>query len=51
MRVQMGPADIPLGDGSTDWNSVVENTLALWNEQMDRIAIQLDHCGDQYPGK
>jgi hypothetical protein len=37
MRVQMGPADIPLADGSTDWNSVVENALALWNEQMDRM--------------
>ena len=37
MRVQMGPADFPLADGSTDWNSVVENALALWNEQMDRM--------------
>ena len=37
IRVQVGPADIPLADGSTDWNSVVENALALWNEQMDRM--------------
>jgi hypothetical protein len=33
----MGPADIPLADGSTNWNAVVENALALWNEQMDRM--------------
>jgi hypothetical protein len=27
MRVQMGPADFPLADGSTDWNLVAENAL------------------------
>jgi Matrixin len=37
MRVQMGPADIVLADGSTDWDSVVVNALQLWNEQMDRM--------------
>ena len=37
MRIQMGPAAIPLADGSTGWNPVVENALALWNEQMDRL--------------
>lgn len=37
MRVQMGAADIALDDGSPDWNSVVENVLELWNEQMDRM--------------
>ncbi|MEO5719156.1 MAG: hypothetical protein ABIR29_11355, partial [Chthoniobacterales bacterium] len=36
-RLQMGTANIPIADGSTDWNSVVENALALWNEQMDRM--------------
>ena len=34
MRVQMGPASIVLADGSTDWDSVVENSLQLWNEQI-----------------
>ncbi|MEP7250124.1 MAG: matrixin family metalloprotease [Spartobacteria bacterium] len=34
MRVQVGPASIALADGSKDWNSVVVNALALWNEQM-----------------
>ena len=34
MRVQMGPSDVPLADGSLDWNAVVENALALWNEQI-----------------
>jgi hypothetical protein len=34
MRVQMGPADIVLADGSIDFNSSVENAMALWNEQM-----------------
>ncbi len=37
MRIQMGSAVIPIADGSTDWNSVIENSLALWNEQMDRM--------------
>ncbi len=36
VRVQMGAANIALDDGSPDWNFVVENTLELWNEQMDR---------------
>ena len=49
MRVQMGPSDIPLADGSADWNSVVENALALWNEQMDRHAIHLDRGGAGTP--
>ncbi|MBA2434056.1 MAG: matrixin family metalloprotease [Verrucomicrobiota bacterium] len=31
----MGSADIVLADGSTDWNSVVINSIELWNEQMD----------------
>lgn len=36
IRIQMGPANIPIADGSTDFDSVVANALALWNEQMDR---------------
>jgi hypothetical protein len=34
MRVQLGPSDITLADGSADWNAVIENALALWNEQL-----------------
>jgi len=34
MRVQMGPSSITLADGSLTWNAVVENAMALWNEQM-----------------
>ena len=34
VRVQLGPSDIALADGSPDWNVVVENALALWNEQI-----------------
>jgi Matrixin len=34
MRVQLGPSDIALADGSANWNAVVENALALWNEQL-----------------
>ncbi|CAN5412812.1 hypothetical protein BH20VER3_BH20VER3_20980 [soil metagenome] len=37
IRVQMGPASIVLADGSTGWNSVVINSLELWNEQMDQM--------------
>lgn len=36
IRVQMGTPGIVLADGSIQWNAVVENALALWNEQMDR---------------
>jgi len=49
MRVQMGPADFPLADGSTDWNSVVENALALWNEQMDRMQFSWTVAGTGTP--
>jgi len=49
MRVQMGPADFPLADGSTDWNSVVENALALWNEQMDRMQFGWTVAGTGTP--
>jgi hypothetical protein len=34
MRIQMGPADLVLADGSVDFNSVVENAMQLWNEQI-----------------
>ena len=34
IRVQLGPSSITLADGSTTWDAVVENALALWNEQM-----------------
>ncbi len=34
MRVQMGPSSITLADGSTSWDAVVENAMALWNEQI-----------------
>ena len=34
IRVQLGPSAIALADGSADWNAVVENALALWNEQI-----------------
>ncbi len=37
MRIQLGSADISLADGSLDWNSVFENALQLWNQQMDRM--------------
>ncbi len=45
----MGPADFPLADGSTDWNSVVENALALWNEQMDRMQFSWTVAGTGTP--
>ena len=49
MRVQMGSADFPLADGSTDWNSVVENAIALWNEQMDRMQFSWTVAGTGTP--
>jgi hypothetical protein len=49
MRVQMGLADFPLADGSADWNSVVENALALWNEQMDGMQFSWTVAGTGTP--
>jgi Matrixin len=49
IRIQMGSADFPLADGSTDWNSVVENALALWNEQMDRMQFSWTVAGTGTP--
>jgi hypothetical protein len=34
MRIQMGSSDLVLADGSIDFNSVVENAMQLWNQQM-----------------
>jgi len=34
MRIQMGPADLVLADGSVDFNSVLVNAMQLWNEQI-----------------
>jgi hypothetical protein len=34
MVVQLGPSDIPLADGSPSYDAVIENSLALWNEQI-----------------
>ncbi len=34
MRIQMGPSDDVLADGSVDFNSVVQNALFLWNQQL-----------------
>ena len=34
MRVQLGASDVVLADGSVDFNSVAENAMQLWNEQL-----------------
>ncbi len=39
VRIQMGPSDQVLIDGSTSWNAVVENAFALWHEQMANLKI------------
>src|SRR4051812_34969089 len=41
MRVQLGPSSITLADGSSDWDAVVENAMALWNEQI--AAVEFTH--------
>src|SRR5438105_833847 len=35
--VEIGPPSLTLQDGSLTYNSVVENALALWNEQLANI--------------
>jgi len=37
MRVQLGPSDIPLADGSASYDASIENALALWNEQLGGV--------------
>jgi hypothetical protein len=34
MVIQLGPSDVPLADGSPSYDAVIENALALWNEQI-----------------
>ena len=36
VRIQTGPSALVLADGSTSFDAVMENSLALWNEQMGR---------------
>ena len=37
VRVQLGPSDIPLADGSASYDASIENALALWNEQLGGV--------------
>src|SRR5262245_43511409 len=39
MRVQLGPSDIPLADGSASYDASIENALALWNEQLGGVQL------------
>lgn len=39
VRIQLGPSDTVLKDGSVSWNAVVENAFALWNEQMAHFRV------------
>src|SRR5690242_16444558 len=37
MRVQLGSSNVVLADGSVDFNSVAENAMKLWNEQLGGV--------------
>jgi hypothetical protein len=40
VRIQLGPSNIILRDGSVSWNDVAENAFAVWNEQMARLNVE-----------
>ncbi len=42
VRVQLGASDVVLADGSISYDAVIENALALWNEQMNGLPVCLD---------
>jgi hypothetical protein len=39
VRIQLGPSNIILRDGSASWNDVAKNAFAVWNEQMARLKV------------
>ena len=39
VRIQLGPSNIVLRDGSVSWNDVAANAFAVWNEQMSRLKV------------
>lgn len=39
VRIQVGPSNIVLKDGSVSWNADAANAFALWNEQMARLKV------------
>ena len=39
VRIQLGPSNIVLRDGSVSWNDVAQNAFAVWNEQMARLKV------------
>ena len=39
VRIQLGPSNIVLRDGSVSWNDVAENAFSVWNEQMARLKV------------
>ena len=39
VRIQLGPSNIVLRDGSVSWDKVAENAFAVWNEQMARLKV------------
>ena len=39
VRIQLGPSDSVLEDGSVSWDAVAENAFAIWNEQMARLKV------------
>ena len=39
VRIQLGPSNLTLKDGSVSWNAVAANAFGLWNEQMARLKV------------
>jgi len=37
MHLQLGPANVPLADGTPSWGEVAESALALWNNQLTNL--------------
>ena len=51
VRVQMGPSNLILKDGSTSWNAVAENAFAIWNEQIARVQVNWSEAAPGTPAQ
>ena len=45
MHLQLGPANVPLADGTPSWGEVAESALALWNNQLTNLRFTVVRDG------
>jgi hypothetical protein len=49
VRIQLGPSNIVLQDGSVSWNAAAANAFGLWNEQMARLKVRWTFAAPSTP--